>query len=167
MSLDALPEELILKIGNLLSSDRDFSAFTLTNLRTFTIFAGANYIWRKRLDQADLVASEVLRQHRADSGPLTCPEKEAFYLRSKVERNYRRNRYKMTDLYKADESCISETHQPHHVSYQDLFVYVHYIASKRSWQVVWFDPNLSNKIQMGFFTKQLRYALHYSINQGT
>ena len=163
MSFDILPEELILKIGSLLASDRDFSAFTRTNLRTFTIFATANYVWRKRLDRADLVTSEALRRFGLDSGPLTCPEKEAFYLRSNVERNFRRNRYEMTDVYLADDFNLSEPHQPNHVSYLDFFAYIHYIASKRSWQVIWFDPLRGNHIQIGVFKRQTRYVLRLRV----
>jgi hypothetical protein len=56
MSLDFLPEEILLKIGELLSSDLDFVSFTLTNRRTFQIFSTANYQWRQRLDEDDQVS---------------------------------------------------------------------------------------------------------------
>ena len=61
MSLDDLPEEILLRIGeSLLPNNKDFVFFTQTNQRTWKIFSRANSVWRKRLDQEDLVKLVII-----------------------------------------------------------------------------------------------------------
>ena len=55
MSFDILPEELILKIGELLPKNLDFVSFTLTNRKIFHIISTANYLWRQKLDEDEKV----------------------------------------------------------------------------------------------------------------
>ena len=55
MSFDILPEELILKIGELLPKNLDFLSFTLTNRKIFHIISTANYLWRQNLDEDEKV----------------------------------------------------------------------------------------------------------------
>jgi len=61
MSLDHLPEEILLTIGEfLLPNNKDFFSFTHTNRRTWNIFSRASYVWRKRLDEEDLVSIKII-----------------------------------------------------------------------------------------------------------
>jgi hypothetical protein len=62
MSLNDLPEEILLLIGELLlPNNKDFVSFTQTNQRTWRVFSGASSLWRMRLDQYDQVL-KVLTQ---------------------------------------------------------------------------------------------------------
>ena len=55
MSFQNLPPEIVLKIGKLLTSEKDFVSFTLTDRRTFLFFSRENAMWREKLDDYDRV----------------------------------------------------------------------------------------------------------------
>lgn len=92
-SLDDLPGEIILKIGELLP-DVDLVSFSHANLRIFKIFSTASLIWKRRLDNDDQKYCDKMRQ-RDQGSAQACPEKEMFFRRSKSERNWRKNNFKI------------------------------------------------------------------------
>ncbi len=92
-TMDDLPEEIILKIGDLLS-DVDLVSYSHANLRTFKIFSKASLIWKTRLDPED---QSICLKTTNEIETFSCPEKEMFFRRSKSERNWRKNNFKVID----------------------------------------------------------------------
>ena len=152
-SLDDLPEEIILKIADNLSSDFDFVAFSHANLRTFQIISKSSLIWKQRLDPEDQNYCVKMKSEFRNK-ISSCPEKEMFFRRSNSERNLRKGKFRILYnqcLYDEDFEYMLCTESE---SYRDFYVHHWYIEDQINF--IWID--LSRKkdlIRTGVLSRKM------------
>ena len=149
-SLDDLPEEIIMKIGGLLP-DVDLVSFSHANLRTFKMFSNASLIWKRSLDPDDRKYCDKMRQEaQEDPDPVqACPEKEMFFRRSKTERNWRQNNFKIIDVHDISfEQCPCSVLE-NTASYKDFYVHIWFNEGPQHWNLTWIDMSRKGGIQTG------------------
>ena len=136
MSLQSLPEEIILKVAEFLPLD-DLISFSHTNSLLFRIFSKADYIWKNHLGNTDKKAFEIGKASEDESGRRS--GKEVFFSRPRAERNWRKNNFKVLATYDVPTPSDIDQRLSSRVSYLDFFAHAWYDYSRSVWKVTWID----------------------------
>ena len=143
MALNILPEGLILKIGEFLSPKaRDLIAFSHTNSRIFQIFSKENFIWETMMDSSDRAALHVNAELVGGGGDQAArpkSAKEIFFQRTRLERNWRRNNFKILQTYDVPTADDVDQTLSYSSFYRDFFAHVWYDWIRKEFKVTWVD----------------------------
>ena len=151
--IDDLPEEIILKIGELLP-DVDLISYSHANLRTFKVFSKASLIWKRRLDPED---RKTVKTANANA-TFSCPEKEMFFSRTKSERNWRKSNFKVLG-----DHTIHEIFTDSYAHYCDFYIYGWNDYSLQHLNVIWVDLNNERGFQNGVLRRKRQNRGHLGV----
>ena len=144
--MEKLPPEILSQIAQNLEG-KDLVALTGTNENISQPLSNHRLLWKRHLDVSDQPGLSPLKKSIPDHS-RTCPEKDEFLLRMRLEKNWSNFNYEVCDTIPPRDAGQTEMRLA--CLYADFAVFFHPLG-RNTWNIIIFDSEIS-KFQSVTFT---------------